>query len=115
MVRVLALLALSVFLPAPAFAEQTSITDRATFVDRIANRDLTRLGIGVRVTPGGEIDGDAFGAPVTGTWEWRGRQFCREMQWGDRTFGDSCQSVHIRDGRVYFQPSSGNSVYLNLG
>ncbi|MBJ3764130.1 dihydrodipicolinate reductase [Maribius pontilimi] len=100
--------------PLPALANQTTITDRATFVDRIANRNLSRLGVGVTVTPGGRIEGSAFGTAVTGTWEWRGRQFCREMQWGDRTWDDSCQSVHVRDGRVYFQPSSGSSVYLNL-
>lgn len=114
MFRVCAVIALLI-IPHGATAQETSITDRATFVDRVADRELTRLGIGVRVTPGGQITGRAYGTAVTGTWEWRGRQFCREMQWGSRRWADSCQSVYIRDGRVYFQPRSGDSVYLNLG
>lgn len=98
---------------APATTDER-ITSRSEFVDRVANRKLSRLGVGVRVTPGGRIEGSAWGTAVTGTWDWRGNRFCREMQWGDRSWDDSCQAVIIREDRVYFQPSSGSSVYLYM-
>jgi len=99
---------------AAASSTDERITTRAEFVDRVANRNLSRLGVGVRVTPGGQIEGSAFGTPVTGSWDWRGNRFCREMKWGDRSWEDSCQAVVIRENRVYFQPSSGSSVYLYM-
>lgn len=115
MLRLPLIASLLLLSPATAIAQDRQITSRSEFVSKVANRDLTRLGIGVRVSPGGQISGSAFGTKLTGTWNWDGRVFCREMQWGQRTFDYSCQSVILRDDRVYFQPRSGNAVYLNLG
>ena len=105
---------LLLLLPGIAGAQEDRITTRGDFLDRVAGRPLSRLGIGIRVTPGGQITGNAFGATVTGSWEWSGRMFCREMAWGSRSWDRECQAVFLREGRVYFQARDGDSVYLNL-
>lgn len=109
----LTLVLIALALPATA---QERLSSREQFVSRVADRELTRLGIGVSVTGDGRIRGSAFGTPVTGSWDWSGAFFCRTMEWGSRSWGRSCQAVQIDGGRVYFiaDKGRGSQVYLNL-
>lgn len=110
------LLVLMFIWPLAAASQESGqqIVDRAAFVETVAGRNLSRLGIGIQLSPDGTISGRAYGAEVSGSWRWEGSRFCREMRWGDRTFEDACQSVILRGERVYFRPESGDAVYLVL-
>ena len=97
-------------------AAQERISTRDQFVSRVADRQLSRVGIGVTVTQDGRISGSAFGTGVTGSWDWSGAFFCRKMEWGSRSWDRSCQAVQIDGDRVYFigDKGRGSQVYLNL-
>lgn len=85
-------------LPTATLADYVRITDKGEFLGVVTQGELTRLGISVTVTPDGEIEGSAFGYPVTGSWTWDGGFFCRDLAWGGDDLGYNCQAV-ARDGR----------------
>lgn len=106
---------LATFLAAPAMAEGFSqIKDRSQFVSLIENRDLTRFGIRVNVTPEGDIRGRAFGRDVTGAWQWDGSYFCRDLYWGERDLGANCQAVERDGNTVRFTSDQGRGDHADL-
>lgn len=80
--------------PASAFER---VTDGQEFARLIEGRVLTRFGIRLQVSTGGQIAGRGFGYPVTGAWRWEGGFFCRDLDWGGSDLGFNCQAV-LRDG-----------------
>ena len=108
---VFALLCLA--LPASA-QDLTRVTDRAAFESRVIGQDLSRLGITVRVRPGGVIAGSAFGGEVTGSWDWQDGFFCREMSWGSRSWDWNCQAVYIGVDTVRFIADRGQGDSADL-
>jgi hypothetical protein len=82
----------------PALADYVPITEKNEFLGVVTQGELTRLGISVKVTADGGIEGSAFGSPVTGRWTWDGGYFCRDLFWGGDDLGYNCQTV-ARDGR----------------
>ncbi|RVT83303.1 dihydrodipicolinate reductase [Rhodobacteraceae bacterium CCMM004] len=122
MPRALAALALAAGLtaaavPAPASADSfTQITDRGTFVTLVNGRELTYAlgGIRLRVSPSGQIAGRAFGQPVTGSWNWQGRYFCRELRYGNEVIPANCQRVEVRSSTVRFTADRGTGDVANL-
>jgi len=99
-----------------AAADYIKITERDQFARLIAENRLTRMGIDLRVTPGGRIEGRAFGRPVTGSWDWQDGYFCRDLYWGETEIGYNCQEV-ARDGdalRFTSDRGSGDSARLWL-
>ncbi|MGI3211567.1 dihydrodipicolinate reductase [Roseovarius tibetensis] len=102
-------------LAAPVAAEGFSqITDRSQFVSLIKDRDLSRFGINVNVTPDGDIKGRAFGSAVTGAWRWDGSYFCRDLYWGDMDLGANCQSVELKGNTVRFTSDQGQGRHADL-
>lgn len=97
-------------LAAPAVqAEQLApVRDRDRFVSLIDGRDLTRMGIRLQVTPGGEIRGRGFGRPVSGAWRWQGGYFCRDLYWGQRDLGPNCQEVRASGDTIRFTSDKGS-------
>ncbi len=91
------------------------VTDRAAFLDAVTGRTLSRLGIGLVVTPGGDIAGRAFGGRVTGSWEWRDGFFCREMSWGRSSWEWNCQAVYLDGDTVRFVADRGRGDTADLG
>jgi hypothetical protein len=99
---------------APAAADYEPIRDRSEFLGVVTQGDLTRMGIRVKVTPDGAIVGRAFGRDVSGSWTWEDGYFCRDLAWGDTTFGYNCQAV-ARDGRsVRFTSDKGAGQAASL-
>jgi len=99
----------------PAFAENfDQIDDKSEFLSVVANKNLTRLGINVTVTPSGQIQGKAFGRPVTGAWRWRSGYFCRDLYWGQRDLGANCQAVRVQGSTVRFISDQGQGEYADL-
>lgn len=101
----------------PSVAQEfREVSSREGFMELVQGTSLTRMGISLTVTPGGAIEGRAFGGQVTGSWRWEGSYFCREMSWGSRTFEDNCQEV-LTDGetvRFIADRGAGDSADLNL-
>ena len=105
------------FFPATyAFADFRQIAEKDEFLDAVTNRDLTRLGVRLTVTPSGDIRGRAFGKDVTGNWRWEGNYFCRELYYGSDPLEPNCQLV-ARNGdtlRFVSDRGDGRSADLNL-
>lgn len=112
MFRTAALLVVLI-LPAAATAFER-ISDRATFVSLVNGAQLTRLGITLRVTPGGDITGRAFGQDVSGDWSWNGGYFCRDLYYGDSALGANCQTVEVRGATMRFTADRGAGQSANL-
>ena len=88
---------------APALAEGfATITDKSRFLTLVEGRELRigTLGLSLRVTPDGRIEGSALGRQVTGQWQWKSGYFCREMQWGQREIPYNCQLVEAQGESV---------------
>lgn len=112
MLRLSALL-LALALPAAA-QDLARVTDRQAFLSRVGGQDLSRMGITVQVQPDGSITGSAFGAPVTGSWEWTEGFFCRQMSWGPREWERNCQAVYTDGATVRFVADRGEGDTADL-
>ncbi|WP_224816323.1 dihydrodipicolinate reductase [Hasllibacter sp. MH4015] len=95
------------FAPLPAMADLERITDRGAFLSAVEGRELSRLGVSLRVSPNGTIAGRALGRDVTGTWSWENGMFCRTLDAGDRQFGRNCQVVSVDGGNIRFHADQG--------
>lgn len=101
--------------PISVSAEETrEIMDRATFLSVIEGRELRRLGIRLIVHTDGRIEGRALGRPVTGSWQWQDRHFCRDMQWGDRKLDYNCQTVRLNGDALRFTSDRGRGDFADL-
>lgn len=99
----------------PAIAEEfDQIDNKSEFLSVVADRNLTRLGINLTVTPSGQIKGKAFGRPVTGAWQWQSGYFCRDLYWGQRNLGPNCQAVKVQGSTVRFISDQGAGEYADL-
>ncbi|MFN3207640.1 MAG: dihydrodipicolinate reductase [Roseovarius sp.] len=99
----------------PAAAQEfDQIDDRDEFLSVVASKNLTRLGITLTVTPSGQIEGKAFGKPVTGAWQWKSGYFCRDLYWGQRNLGPNCQAVRVRGSTVRFVSDQGTGEHADL-
>ncbi len=99
----------------PAIAEEfDQIDNKSEFLSVVADRNLTRLGINLTVTPSGQIEGKAFGRPVTGAWQWKSGYFCRDLYWGQRNLGPNCQAVKVQGSTVRFISDQGTGEYADL-
>lgn len=99
MLRSLALATLALFPSLPAAANDfVPVREKEEFLDLVEGREL-RIGLynlKLRVLPDGTIEGAAMGWNVTGSWEWRGGYFCREMDWSGYPIDYNCQLVERR-------------------
>ena len=101
--------------PRTAQAEEFRVVDSDTrFVALIEGRELRRLGIRLTVTPTGEIQGRAFGGPVTGQWRWENGYFCRDLFWNDTDLGYNCQLVQENGPTLRFTSDQGAGMFADL-
>lgn len=99
---------------APVLADYEPIRDQSEFLGVVTQGQLTRMGISLTVSPGGKIDGRAFGRDVSGNWSWEDGYFCRDLFWGEMELGYNCQEV-ARDGRsVRFTSDKGKGDSASL-
>lgn len=110
----LAALALIVVTESSAANAFTKIDRADEFVAAVNGKELTRTGIRLTVTPGGEIVGRAFGRPVTGDWTWENGYFCRDLAWGKRDLGYNCQMVQVEGTALRFTSDRGQGIYADL-
>ena len=101
--------------PRTAQAEEFRVVDSDTrFVALIEGRELRRLGIRLTVTPTGEIQGRAFGGPVTVQWRWENGYFCRDLFWNDTDLGYNCQLVQENGPTLRFTSDQGAGMFADL-
>ena len=83
--------------------------DQATFLSLVDGKLLRNRLYGVRlnVFGNGQIQGEAVGWGITGTWSWQDGYFCREMNWGGDTIPYNCQLVEIRGNSIRFTVDRG--------
>ncbi len=107
--------ALAMLIVAPASAEAfQKISDKNRFVQAVQNKELTRMGIGLDVTPDGKIIGRAFGRDVRGNWTWQDGYFCRDLYWGQRDLGYNCQEVKLHGQTIRFTSDRGTGQFADL-
>ena len=90
------------------------LTDRSAFAQAVTGKTLSRLGINLQVTPSGEIQGKAFGKPVTGEWQWRGGYFCRTMAFDGESLGANCQVVEVNGRKIRFTADEGRGDFADF-
>jgi len=113
--RILIVMVLTVGVALPAVAgDFIKIDNKDRFVSLIQNRDLTRFGIRLSVTPTGDIEGRAFGREVSGAWQWSSGYFCRELYWGSRNLGANCQAVAVQGSTLRFISDRGQGEFADL-
>ena len=101
--------------PRLAQAEEFRVVESdAQFVALVEGRELRRLGIRLTVTPSGEIQGRAFGGPVTGQWRWENGYFCRDLFWNDTDLGYNCQLVQENGTALRFTSDQGAGMFADL-
>lgn len=106
---------ISIALTGPVFAEGFQrVEEKGRFLQLVNERDLTRFAIRVKVTPGGDIVGRAFGQRVTGEWAWENGFFCRSLFWGNQEIGDNCQTVEVQGQTLRFTSDRGNGRFADL-
>jgi hypothetical protein len=102
-------------LPGASLAEAFQVVqDRERFMSLVNGRQLTRLGISLNVTGAGQIQGRAFGKPVSGQWRWENGFFCRTLFHGQRDMGPNCQEVRINGNKIRFTSDRGTGQYADL-
>ena len=85
------------------------------FVSLTNGRDLRRFGIRVQVTPEGQIEGRAFGGPVTGAWTWGKRLFSAAISSGTATTSATTASWLEENGdTLRFTTDRGAGIYADL-
>lgn len=105
------LAAVAVLAAFPALASDfVPVREKEEFLALVEGREL-RIGLydlTLQVLPDGRIKGDALGWDVSGSWEWRGGYFCREMDWSGYPIEYNCQLVERRgDGELRFTVDKG--------
>ena len=111
----LMILALLATLATPVMADgYVRVTDRAAFINLVAGKSLTTLGVSLTVSPSGAIGGRAFGSDVTGSWTWNNGYFCRTLKAGPKTFARNCQVVQQSGNRIRFIADKGAGDTANL-
>ena len=111
----LTLATLGLAAPETAHAEEfRPVESIDRFVSLTNGRELRRLGIRVQVLPQGQIEGRAFGSPVTGAWTWEGGYFCRDLYWGGDDLGYNCQLVEENGDTLRFTTDRGAGIYADL-
>ncbi len=107
-------LALVVATPAVA-SDFERIEDRDNFVSLVKDRSLTRLGIRLRVSQDGQIQGRAFGKEISGGWTWQQGYFCRDLYAdGDALDVRNCQTVQVRGNTLRFTSDKGQGDSADL-
>jgi hypothetical protein len=113
--HILAAVSLSLLAALPASASEfRPVESRSGFVDLVSGKSLTRFGVELAVTPGGDIRGRAFGRPVTGAWRWDGRYFCRDLYFGSQDLGPNCQVVQVSGDKLRFIADRGAGDHADL-
>lgn len=92
-----------------ANAEFRPVSDRPEFLQLMGGRDLTNrlYNLTIAVAPSGQITGNAMGWDITGSWDWRGGFFCREMAWGGDEIPYNCQLVEVDGDQMRFTVDQG--------
>lgn len=92
-----------------AAAEYRPVTDQSEFLALLAERNLTNrlYNLTIDVDPSGQINGNAMGWDITGSWAWQNGFFCREMAWGGDQIPYNCQLVEVSGDQMRFTVDQG--------
>lgn len=103
-------------LAAPAIAEFQQITSRSEFVSAVSGKTLSRPLVRLKVLPGGSISGRGATWDVTGEWQWKGKYFCRSIEWGGDDLGYNCQEIKVQGStmRITSDKGAGDAADFRL-
>ena len=97
------------FLPTLTLAQSGLwINKEERFLEIIDGKKLKRFLIELSVEKDGTIYGTGAGRPVTGSWQWSGEYFCRNLIWGEKDLGTDCQKIELRGQKLYFIANQGS-------
>jgi hypothetical protein len=117
--RLLVVGLLAMMMGGAAHADFRPVTDKAEFLSVVEGREL-RLGvfqIAIKITPDGQILGEALGWALQGTWDWKDGFFCREIDWSGEPIPYNCQLVEVSDNakiRFTVDQGAGDEATFNL-
>ena len=93
-----------------------AITDRDSFLEQVEGKSLVSLGATVVVHADGTLDFiyTDTGVRLSGTWSWRGDQFCRFLDQGSRVALTACQKMTLDGQDLIFSGHDGARTYQLL-
>lgn len=82
-------------------ADYKQITRKAEFARIAVDKNLVASWGWLRPGSDGRVTGKTGGDNIHGTWQWRGRYFCRNITFGS-TSRSGCISVHVLGDNIVF-------------
>ena len=111
MKRLMFAFALAATTASPALADSyVPVKDQATFLSLVEGKQLRNFlyNVELNVLDSGQIQGEAWGWDIVGSWSWQDGYFCREMSWGGDPIPYNCQLVEVRgEDRLRFTVDQG--------
>ena len=96
------IIAACLFITAPlSAADYKQITKKADFMKIAVDKNLVAKWGWIRAGSDGRMTGKTGGDSISGTWQWKGRYFCRKITFGD-TNRSGCISVHVSGDDIVF-------------
>lgn len=102
---------------AATFVSAEEIEDQRKFMELIVGKKLVQGETWVKILKDGKVEGKGPKAgDISGSWEWSGKYYCRELVIEGVALPNDCQVVTIDDGKVTFthKEGAGVSVQWNI-
>lgn len=112
--RLTAIAIAAILTSTPVLADFQPVREERTFRSLVDGRELTRLGVRLKLLPQGEITGRGFGMQVGGQWEWRDGFFCRTLEFGQSGDPYNCQLVLQNGDTLRFISDQGRGDQADL-
>ncbi|WP_170468193.1 hypothetical protein [Ruegeria arenilitoris] len=87
------------------------IEDQQKFIDLVVGKKLVQGETWVKILKDGKVEGQGPKAgDISGTWEWKGRYYCRNINIEEVAMPRDCQVVTIDQDKVTFTHKEGIGV-----
>ncbi len=95
-----------------AIAEE--IKGKQEFIELVSDKKLVLDNSWVRILRNGTVEGKGPDqGDITGTWEWKGRYYCRDIVIDGETLPPDCQTVTIEGNIVTFTHKEGSGISVS--
>lgn len=95
-------------------ASAEEIESKNKFLELVADKKLTQGETWVKILKDGVVEGKGPEAgKISGTWEWKGKYYCRDIVIDDVPLPHDCQAVSITGDSVTFAHKDGSGISVS--
>ncbi|MEW2918630.1 hypothetical protein AB1A64_16320 [Ruegeria sp. ANG10] len=95
-------------------ASAEEIESKTKFLELVADKKLTQGQTWVKILKDGVVEGKGPEAgKIRGTWEWKGKFYCRDIVIDDVPLPHDCQAVSIKGDSVTFAHKDGSGISVS--